>query len=816
MGLLIKLQNSDTTLKSLKFGHDRPGGGSSNQPYIKTPIDRPDTPALNSDFLLRGGISAPLNAAEDVARLTKYFFDFRNPSGLLFTTKQNLLSRTGTKTEASFGPAYGGFSKGIDLKTGNISLNQNNGFFNEGIYTPLSTLAEAGVVAFGGHLNKQGIDPTGLIPGLSIRKYQDVVYDNNREERNFEDPKVPLSLVRKSQNASDRAGRMVVKKTSQDLKTQQELNQGPSQINLSRTSADTSTRNSTLQKSEQIINNFLKKWDAYRDKQAIKKLNRAQSSEDKAIDKSDTLFSQVISAENADKVFNNRLLKLWNGSGLNLSRPSNSISSVLYSYSGGPNSVLGFGNTDIRFATTNDGVTALRTNNLTIEDLNIIRKEPSFQTTQIFGNLYSPNPGVSLIYQEKFKISPFLTNPESIFFTGNPDNDYLEDYNLKSEIQPWVQNFIIPGESNEDPKTYLTGSQRQPETDLFTFPLNASSKYNENIDKFSPDGEKIDNNLITAGRNSYQESHNNNVYQPGTLTPITDIRTYNTLTQNKINALSSTRGTPVYKTKTTDDKSLDLKVYYNSSTERNSKSLLTDFNDLIDFNFTIINPTSPSSPGLVLDFRAYIDSFSDSYNGDWKAQTYMGRAEKFYKYNSFDRDISLGFTIVADNQNNLEEMYSQLNTLASSIAPFYTAQGYMAGVLHKLTVGNYVNKQYGILQGLTFEITDETPWQIKGGSQLPLYIKVTGITFKPIHNFRPEVNLVDKTLATNAGGQKYFVPSTGSLNQRYIFQEANYSDDVTIPPIENPSNPKKLSTPVSVTSNLGPEVGIQPNSVFNS
>lgn len=807
MGLLIKLQDGDTAFKSLKFGNDRPGGGDSGQPYIKTPIERINSP-VNKDFLLRGGINTPLDAAEDVTRLTKYFFDFRNPSGLLFTAKQNLLSRTGTKTEASFGPAYGGFSKGIDLKTGNISLNQNNGFFNEGIYTPLSTLAEAGVVAFGGHLNKQGLDPTGLIPGLSIRKYQDVVYDNNREERNFEDPKVPLSLVRKSQNASDRAGRMVVKKTSQDLKTQQELNQGPSQINLSRTSADTSTRNSTLQKSEQIINNFLKKWDAYRDKQAVKKLNRAQSAEDKAIDKSDTLFSQVISAENADKVFNNRLLKLWNGSGLNLSRPSNSISSVLYSYSGGPNSVLGFGNTNIRFATTNDGVTALRTNNLTIEDLNIIRKEPSFQTTQIFGNLYSPNPGVSLIYQEKFKISPFLTNPESIFFTGNPDNDYLEDYNLKSEIQPWVQNFIIPGESNEDPKTYLTGSQRQSETDLFTFPLNASSKYNENINKFSTDGETINDNLIATGRNSYQEiTHIFNTYEiPNPKTYLAERSDFIDISTDNLILKSSNPKL---------DKSLDLKVYYDSkSLTRKSKSLLTDFTDLVEFNFTILDPQNPSSPGTVLDFRAYLDSFSDSYSNDWKSQTYMGRAEKFYKYDSFDRSISLGFTIVADNQDNLEEMYSQLNTLASSIAPSYTSQGYMAGVLHKLTVGNYVNKQYGILQGLTFEVTDDTPWQIETDSQLPLYIKVTGIKFTPIHNFRPEV-ILDKQLKTNSGGQKYYVPKLiKDQNQRYISQKTIY-DDIPIPEIENPSKPRTQQTQVSVTGNQGAEVGTPINSVFN-
>ena len=101
MGLLIKLNNGDTQLKSLKFGNDRPGGGNSGQPYIQKQIfDKTPNP-LGNDFLLRGGAYAPFSAAEDVVRLTKYMFDKNNPSGLLFVAKQNLLSRTGVKTEAS-------------------------------------------------------------------------------------------------------------------------------------------------------------------------------------------------------------------------------------------------------------------------------------------------------------------------------------------------------------------------------------------------------------------------------------------------------------------------------------------------------------------------------------------------------------------------------------------------------------------------------------------------------------------------------------------------------------------------------------------
>ena len=61
MGLLIKLQNGDTQLKSLKFGKDRPSGGDSNQPYIKKGLLNDSlNPSLYNDFVLRGGSSSDI------------------------------------------------------------------------------------------------------------------------------------------------------------------------------------------------------------------------------------------------------------------------------------------------------------------------------------------------------------------------------------------------------------------------------------------------------------------------------------------------------------------------------------------------------------------------------------------------------------------------------------------------------------------------------------------------------------------------------------------------------------------------------------
>jgi hypothetical protein len=147
-----------TDLKSLKFGKDRPQGGSSNQPYIQTPIPDDNKQGIPStkDFLLRGGLSAPINAAKDVSRLTQMFFDLKDPSGLLFTAKENLLSRTSVKTEASTTAGA--------------------------IYTPLSTLGQSAAGFAGGHLNLLGLDPTGL-SSLGVPSYYDYIKGLNATNR---------------------------------------------------------------------------------------------------------------------------------------------------------------------------------------------------------------------------------------------------------------------------------------------------------------------------------------------------------------------------------------------------------------------------------------------------------------------------------------------------------------------------------------------------------------------------------------------------------------------------------------------------------
>ena len=152
----MPLITKKTNLRSLKFGlgqaSDRPGGGYSNQPYIVKPIPDYDDDGSNifntggPDSLLRGGLMAPIKSINDVSRLTQMFFDLKSPNGLLFTIKQNVLSRTSVKTEASVGPGTA------------------FGAVNQGVYLPTSTIAQAGVGYLGIHGNLLGLNPASPGP----------------------------------------------------------------------------------------------------------------------------------------------------------------------------------------------------------------------------------------------------------------------------------------------------------------------------------------------------------------------------------------------------------------------------------------------------------------------------------------------------------------------------------------------------------------------------------------------------------------------------------------------------------------------------
>jgi hypothetical protein len=580
MGLI----NLKTDLKNLKYGKDRKDGGDSGQPYIKSRI--PDGLTSSSpDFLLRNGYLNPLSTAEDISRLTKMFFDLKSSNGLLFTAKQNLLSRTAVKTQTS------------------------TGVLNNGVYTPLSTLAQAGVSSIGFHLNKQGINPFELTGA----------YSNNNS----------LYGVK-------------VKYTQPT--TENRLNQ---------------------------------------------------------------LYNQYIAVKNE--------------------------SVNILSYSGGPDSNLGIGNTNIRFASP-DQRTGIN---------NYQTKSPSYSLffTGAYSSIFEPGNYLKTLYDVKLNkgvfgkysrliglsqlqydiLQPYNTEGKSV---GNYNNNV---YERAIEGNTWPKNSPLIYENNtftytqEDiisstPNKFNPSPKSQDFRAILREKLQGTQKttaINSGATPISPSYNVADNKTIEGrvllGDPGNKQGKNLSSYTNGSgIGPV-----------DKINAL------PIYRSQwVTPDNGLK--------------------NDLVKFRIAAIDNDNPNFKTF-MHFRAFIDSFSDSYTGEWGSTRYLGRGENFYNYTGFNRTISLSWKVVAQSKEELIPMHKKLNYLASNLMPDYSNNGYMRGPLLQMTVGGYLYEQVGFLTSLTYTIPTESPWEIgindEGNfdstvKELSHMIEVQA-SFTPIHNFVP-------------------------------------------------------------------------------
>ena len=168
--------------------------------------------------------------------------------------------------------------------------------------------------------------------------------------------------------------------------------------------------------------------------------------------------------------------------------------------------------------------------------------------------------------------------------------------------------------------------------------------------------------------------------------------------------------------------------------------------DLAKLYFEIITPDGSK----FMHFRAFIDSIDDSYNANWEGHKYVGRAEDFYTYGGFSRDINISFKIVAATRSELKPLYRKMVYLASSTAPTYgSVGGFMRGTLARLTVGSYFDQIPGVITSVKYSLIDELPWEIAmlqpegledGVQEVPTGLQCS-VSFKPIHDFAPQTGL---------------------------------------------------------------------------
>lgn len=162
---------------------------------------------------------------------------------------------------------------------------------------------------------------------------------------------------------------------------------------------------------------------------------------------------------------------------------------------------------------------------------------------------------------------------------------------------------------------------------------------------------------------------------------------------------------------------------------------------LIPFEISTITPEKR----FYMAFEANLKDFKDNYTGEWSDQQYVGRADKFYMYRGFEREITFSFSVVASQPKYLKPIYRKLNKLVAATAPTYREDGvFMRGTMTSITVGDYVVDLKGIFKSVNISWENDYPWEIniEGSTDLirvPVVLDVA-VNFTPVHDFISDHN----------------------------------------------------------------------------
>jgi hypothetical protein len=710
MGLL----DLKTDLKSLKYGNDQRGGGSSNQPYIVTPI--PDGFADTSpDFLLRNGYLNPINSLQDVSRLTKLFADTKSPNGLLFVTKQEFLERQNVKIP-------GGFNR---------------------IYNPLGTLAQAGVISTGYHLNKQGLNPfaRGYFDGGRNGYYQTTLDNSNGFEEGKDNRLYALYKIKQTNSGLNNTLLKDKYEISSDPTLLISYGGGPGSVlgfgktniriqNPTRTVIDQKEVIKTYKSSQ--VNNvgyltpsgpFTINWNY---DPTIANNNGVTKQYLKEILKTNGDFGDLL---------NNNMLNRDTSTVIPIGKPEN---------------------------------TFVKSQDLLKTSSNYLRTGPIKPGSVNW--VYRPIPTGTAnkdLYQQLLTntIGGFIpfTEPQSV----QASKQILNRTGLEGETAP---ETIYPSSSiisrgnyykTKDTNTLISSIRPDLASSIAFRPPGNVTLDDEiliNISQSIPDVYEVPNDIVEGKQKTTTLSSLNPKYfvlnrtnNQVTSTPADEFievfnreKTYNT--SKTAYRREEVLRDNVNKTDTTYSDGQNVKDIIRGS---RGNQIEQANSDLIKFFFEINNNDAlTDTQNWFLFFRAYLNDFGDSYKADWQSYKYIGRAENFYKYGGFSRDISLGFTIYAHTRAEMAPIYNKLNYLVGTTAPNYSKAGYMRGNFVNLTIGDYLDNVPGIINDISLKPSFDAGWDIdrdvltgtilqQSYLQLPKLIEVS-MTFTPIHSFTPQ------------------------------------------------------------------------------
>jgi hypothetical protein len=145
--------------------------------------------------------------------------------------------------------------------------------------------------------------------------------------------------------------------------------------------------------------------------------------------------------------------------------------------------------------------------------------------------------------------------------------------------------------------------------------------------------------------------------------------------------------------------------------------------------FKAINPFDGKSYPFY--FSGYVKGYKDNFDATWNEYNYTGRSESFYTYGKFKRSVSFNLDIPCFNKTQLLEKHRALGQLAATTAGAYNTNGLLGGVILQVKLGNYLDNEYAILNSISYEIPDDSSWDID--EKLAMYVRAN-ISLTIIHS----------------------------------------------------------------------------------
>lgn len=678
-------------LTNLKFGNDRPGGGNSGLPYIKTYLPENDSALQNLsfdagkysiDFPVRGGAKAVTDRVTDTVRITKFFGDLQR--GPFFVAKQVGLQLTNPRTE-------------VGTVLGNTPYTQ--------VYLPTNTLAQVAAQGSGVHFDRAGISP--ITPPTD--KYYTIIRNQfiPAEQGSNKNRLLALydtKIVTNTLNIDPE----YIKQLGVDAKTTNNLfkyNNGPGSFygigNTIIPRVDTTSPTSTeiADSKSHFGRNFLtQNYSHYLSASYIYISQSNQQDQAEAIigfvnnglslnnigQQSGSLFTT--SKYPTDfKQFQRQIPQLDYGKPLNLT--------YLYSSSVNPKIISGVEADGQSFVATNQQKTVNRNNYETspypinytgsyVRPIVTLQQDNANLTAyELYGTLKN-GPAT-----EASRSQDVLSGAEEPFFASNAG--YTFTYALlksrgelaRTSKGTMPQDFRKVLIDNGIGRTSLYGY------DYTAVDVNMQARIG----------------LANSGKPNFNRSKITNV----------DVDTQDKVTMTPLN---------------TD-------LLPGAGTAR----------DLVKFSIEAVDNDNPNRTTKI-HLRSYVDGFNDNHSANWQGFQYTGRGDTFYTYQGFTREVGMNVSLPALSRPEMKRIYQKANYLASLCYPDYNSAGLMRGNIVLLTLGDYLYRVPSILKSVNITVPDDAAWEIamnepEGGEgsdmyELPQLLKIS-LAFTPIMSILP-------------------------------------------------------------------------------